>query len=312
MLIYKKKEEDNALKKIIQNFTNEFLSVETKRSYLKDLLLFFEFFKKSHIAFQHPQEVTREHSLLYRDYLIKNYAPGTVHRRLVALRSFMKWCLYLQLIDNNPLELIKLPRCEVQNPTLALSDSEVQSIFSFITFDSVKNGQQGLVLYFLLQLGLRRSELVSIKIKDFIEDKDHFLLRIYGKGGKIRFIPINNFLQSKMKQYFSLAESEKFFYSQEDYLFRTSPLVSKPIHGTTVFRIVERFVKKANISKKIGAHSCRATVISHLLDTQKINIRDVAIFAGHSNIETTQRYDKRRDSLKNSAAYSVDYSDSTE
>ena len=91
-----------------------------------------------------------------------------------------------------------------------------------------------------------------------------------------------------------------------------NPESKNPIHGTTVFRIVERFVKKANISKKIGAHSCRATVISHLLDTQKIHIRDVAIFAGHSNIETTQRYDKRRDNLKNSAAYAVDYTETAE
>ena len=53
-------------------------------------------------------------------------------------------------------------------------------------------------------------------------------------------------------------------------------------------------------------------MISHLLDTQKIHIRDVAIFAGHSNIETTQRYDKRRDNLKNSAAYAVDYTETAE
>ena len=52
-----------------------------------------------------------------------------------------------------------------------------------------------------------------------------------------------------------------------------------------------------------------ATVISHLLDTQKAAIRDVADFAGHEQITTTQRYDKKRKGLDDSAAYQVDYYD---
>ena len=79
--------------------------------------------------------------------------------------------------------------------------------------------------------------------------------------------------------------------------------------GSTVYRIIERYAKKCGINKKVGAHSCRATAISHLLDTQKTPIRDVAIFAGHSNITTTERYDKRRENLDNSAAYKINYDD---
>ena len=77
--------------------------------------------------------------------------------------------------------------------------------------------------------------------------------------------------------------------------------------GTTVYRIIEKYAKACGINKKVSPHSCRATAISHLLDTQKTPIRDVAIFAGHSKITTTERYDKRREGLDNSAAYDIDY-----
>jgi integrase len=99
----------------------------------------------------------------------------------------------------------------------------------------------------------------------------------------------------------------------EDYLIQTQPknkhqLINKqPIDGSTIFRIIQTYKKILGINKRVSPHSCRATVISHLLDTQKTPIRDVAIFAGHSKITTTERYDKRRQGLDDSAAYAVDY-----
>ena len=82
---------------------------------------------------------------------------------------------------------------------------------------------------------------------------------------------------------------------------------TKPLNGSSVYRIIEKYAKVCGINKKVSPHSCRATAISHLLDTQKTPIRDVAIFAGHSKITTTERYDKRREGLDNSAAYDIDY-----
>jgi integrase len=77
--------------------------------------------------------------------------------------------------------------------------------------------------------------------------------------------------------------------------------------GSTIYRVIERYAKNLGINKAVSPHSCRATVISHLLDTKYTPIRDVATFAGHANITTTERYDKRRKNLDKSAAYEVDY-----
>ena len=96
---------------------------------------------------------------------------------------------------------------------------------------------------------------------------------------------------------------------EDDYLIQSAKKGKndKPIDGSTIYRVIEKYAKKCGINKKVSPHSCRATAISHLLDTQKTPIRDVAIFAGHSKITTTERYDKRREGLDNSAAYQVDY-----
>jgi integrase/recombinase XerD len=77
--------------------------------------------------------------------------------------------------------------------------------------------------------------------------------------------------------------------------------------GSTIYRVIEKYALSLGINKAVSPHSCRATVISHLLDTQNTAIRDVASFAGHANITTTERYDKRRKNLDKSAAYQVDY-----
>nr|MBA3754841.1 tyrosine-type recombinase/integrase [Nitrosomonas sp.] len=82
-----------------------------------------------------------------------------------------------------------------------------------------------------------------------------------------------------------------------------------PIDGSTIYRLINKYAKSLGINKRVSPHSCRATVISHLLDTKGRSIRDVASFAGHANITTTERYDKRRGNLDHSAAYSVGFED---
>ena len=168
-----------------------------------------------------------------------------------------------------------------------------------------------LVIFLLFSLGLRRSELVNIRVGDFYQDRGHYVLKIRGKGNKDRHLPLQTEVLQAVKIYTDAMAAHGVQFEKEDFLIQSSlkGKNTRPMDGSTVYRIIERYAKKCGINKKVGAHSCRATAISHLLDTQKTPIRDVAIFAGHSNITTTERYDKRRENLDNSAAYKVNYDD---
>ncbi len=298
----------------INDFMNEFLmqflSPDTKTAYMKDLQFFFDFLRSGNAAVTHPNEIQSFHFGLYRDHLIeRGLASATVNRRLVCIRSFMKWSVAARLIDHNPLDVVKLPKIQTESPTLAFDDEEVVQMLNAPDTKTHRGALHRISMALLFNLGLRRSELTHIRLMDFAKERGHTVLRIHGKGDKVRLIPINDIVHQEIQTYLDHLKENGVTLDFEDYLLQIDIKVKneKPIDGSTIYRIIEKYARNLGINKRVSPHSCRATVISHLLDTQSAPIRDVAIFAGHANITTTERYDKRRENLKNSAAYHVDY-----
>lgn len=294
----------------MRDFINHFLSEQTKRAYLRDLNDFFEFLKSGDVTILHPSDIKGIHFQFYRDKLVdENKASATINRKLVAIRSFIKWSMGQKLIDFNPLDSVKLPKVQTVAPTLAFDDEEVLMIINATDRTTKKGSMHRLSLIMLFSLGLRRSELANIKLKDIYQERGHYILEIRGKGNKTRILPLSESIINALKEYSDSMKSHGINFENEDYLIQSSSKGknSSPIDGSTIYRMIEKYAKICGINKRVSPHSCRATAISHLLDTQKSPIRDVAIFAGHSQITTTQRYDKRINSLENSAAYSIDY-----
>lgn len=299
----------------ITDFLCQFVSHDTKTAYVKDLVIFFDFLRSGDVAISHPDQIETFHFQLYRDHLLaKGYASATISRRLVAVRSFMNWCLSGNLISFNPLDRVKLPKVQTENETIAFDDDEVVKMILAPDLTSHSGRTHRLAIVLLFNLGLRRNELIHIRIRDMFLDRGHKVLRVFGKGEKTRLIPLNEFLQKEI-DYYVLAITKgpaKVVLDADDFLLQTSDRGRKnttPVNGSTIYRIINRYAKRLAINKRVSPHSCRATAISHLLDTKQRSIRDVATFAGHSNITTTERYDKRRGNLNNSAAYSVSYGD---
>lgn len=296
----------------IDDFIGQFISKETQKAYVGDLQAFFNFLKKGGLTVTHPNQIKGNHFQIYRDELLgHNYSSATINRKLVAVRSFIKWSMSLKLIDHNPLDVVKLPKVQTESPTLAFDDSEVVTMINAPDLATKTGHMHRVVMYLLFSLGLRRSELVKIKIKDIYQERSHYVLKIRGKGNKDRHLPLNPDVQAALKIYMDAMASYGVQFEEDDYLIQNSKMHKNdsPVDGSTIYRIIGKYAKLCGINKKVSPHSCRATAISHLLDTHKTPIRDVAIFAGHSKITTTERYDKRRESLDNSAAYAVKYED---
>lgn len=298
------------LENFIDEFMGNFLSKETKRAYQEDLNIFFSFLKSGGVIINHPKEITANHFQVYRDSMIEEgLASATINRRLVCIRSFMKWSLACRMIDYNPLDSIKLPKVRTESPTVAFDDQEVLKMLNAPDLSTLVGKTHRFIMVMLFQLGLRRSELIHIKYQDIVQDRGHLILKVKGKGDKERILPLNDFVVFEMKSYLNALAESKISLSKDDYLIQTRNNKNNKTaaDGSTIFRIINRYAKKLGINKRVSPHSCRATVISHLLDTQKTPIRDVAIFAGHAIISTTERYDKRRKNLDSSAAYQVQF-----
>ncbi len=289
----------------IREFLVQFLSPDTKTAYIKDLKFFFDFLRSGNVTITHPKDIQSYHFQLYRDHLLeRGLSSATVNRRLVCIRSFMKWAVAARLTDHNPLDTVKLPKVQTESPTVAFDDEEVLRMIGAPDTTTHKGRTHRLVMVLLFHLGLRRSELTNIQMHQFAQDRGHTILRIHGKGDKVRLIPLNEYVKQEIETYVAPLNL-----GAEDYLLQTELKTrnTRPMDGATIFRVIERYARKVGINKAVSPHSCRATVISHLLDTQQAAIRDVATFAGHSNITTTERYDKRRKNLDKSAAYQVDF-----
>jgi site-specific recombinase XerD len=298
------------IKDFIQEFLVQFLSPDTKTAYIKDLKFFFDFLNSGNVAITHPKEIESYHFQLYRDHLMeRGLSSATINRRLVCIRSFMKWAIAAKLMDHNPLDTVKLPKVQTESPTVAFDDHEVALMISAPDSTTHKGRTHRLVMVLLFHLGLRRSELTHIKMHQFAQDRGHVVLRIHGKGDKVRLVPINKHVQDEIQSYVNSLKNHDIELGSEDFLLQTevNKKNTKPMDGSTIFRVIEKYARIVGITKDVSPHSCRATVISHLLDTQNTAIRDVATFAGHANITTTERYDKRRKNLDKSAAYQVDF-----
>ena len=310
-----RKFEEAAQKKYdIQDFVREFLvqflSEDTKTAYIKDLKFFFDFLRSGNVSIAHPSEIKSYHFQLYRDNLLeKGLASATINRRLVCVRSFMKWAIAAKLIDHNPLDTVKLPKVQTESPTVAFDDDEVIKMIEAPDTTTHKGRTHRLVMVLLFHLGLRRSELTNLQMHQLVDDRGHWVLRIHGKGDKVRLVPLNETVFEEVSMYVASLKDNGIELGPNDYLLQTElkSRNDKPMDGSTIFRTIQKYARSCGIMKSVSPHSCRATVISHLLDTRNTAIRDVATFAGHSNITTTERYDKRRKNLDKSAAYQVDY-----
>ena len=300
------------IENFFREFLGSFLSEKTRRCYLNDLKFFYQFLGRGGERIAHPRDIKAFHFTLYRDWMMEQkYASATIGRRMVAIRSFIKWALACKLIDHDPLQAIKLPRIETLAPTQAFDDGEVRDMIDLPDTQSFTGNTHRLVLVLLFHLGLRRGEVVKIKLEHIRRERGHTALFILGKGSKGRLVALNSIVMREIKDYQKrFAQLTGGRLGPRDFLIQTrsSHKNTGPCNGSTIYRIVNRYAKALGISKRVGPHSCRATVISHLLDTQKTPIRDVADFAGHQQTSTTERYDKKRKGLDENAAYEVDYS----
>lgn len=293
------------LPEFVYHFLDNFTSVHTRDAYANDIKSFYAFIQDKK---DFPQNISSQEVVSFRDSI--DASSATVNRRLSSVRSFLSWCVSKGILEHNPAIHVKVPKIATQKPTTAFFDNEAKAMIDAPSKSSFTGVKHRLMLAMLFNLGLRRSELVNIRLRDIQVDRGHTTIVVKGKGGKMRQVPMNDFVKVCFGDYISTySRYSGTKLNQDDYLFQTEVAVKnvKPMNPGTVYRMVKRYADKLGIDRRVGAHSCRATVISHLLDTQKVPIRDVAIFAGHSDINTTTLYDKKRKGLDDSAAYKVGY-----
>ncbi|MCB1181436.1 MAG: tyrosine recombinase XerD [Chlamydiia bacterium] len=208
------------------------------------------------------------------------YAPATIARTLMSIKVFYRFLIRERVIEKNPLVGIDSPKLSFVLPSV-LTEQEVTRLL-----DQPPEGRCGLrdhaILEILYATGIRVSELVNLSIYDV---DDHFL-KVKGKGGKERLVPIGGRAIAVIDHYL-VSDRAQFEKEKISYLFLSKN--GKKMDRIAVWQIVKKLVKRTGINKSISPHSLRHSFATHLLD-HGAELRVIQEILGHSNIATTDRY----------------------
>ena len=281
----------------------------TRRMYRVDLRDFTRF-----AGLGTPEElrlITRAHVIAYRDELLRRGLQGaTIRRKLAALSSLYEYLCNRNAVAMNPVKGVARPKVDsYEGKTPAISDAQVRALLTAPQGASLKAVRDRAILSILFYHALRREELCRLRVKDIHERRGVKHLRVYGKGEKLRYVPLHPASLNRITDYLEAAGHGA---------LPSAPLF-KPIRnnrrGTTdtaltadgVYQVLKFYGKKAGISvDRFGPHSARATAATNALDAGA-DIAKVQEWLGHANVSTTRVYDRRKSRPEDSPVFKVSY-----
>lgn len=279
----------------------------TRRAYQHALQDFMRF-----IGISRPEEfrqITRAHIIAFRDELRKRDLSGTtIRNRLAALSSLFEYLCEQNAVTHNPVKGVKRPSVEsYEGKSPALGDHQARALLDAPDSLSLKGKRDRAILAILLYHALRRDELCKLKVKDIQQERRGVLhMKVSGKGGKTRYLPIHPVVSRLIHEYLEVAG-----HGQEEScpLFRSlsnNRSMSKNVALTAdaVYKIVQFY--SDNLGFRVGAHSLRATAATNALENNA-DIAKVQEWLGHANISTTRIYDHRKMRPEDSPTFKVSY-----
>ncbi len=258
-------------------------SENTVISYKNDLYEFIDFCSEKEIF--KPIQLTER---FFKNYLIKlnsdNLNKTSISRKLSSLRGFLKYLIKNEIIEENPLKNISNPKTQRKLPETLSLDS-LMDIFNLID-EIEKDVNKNLVVKSIFELlygsALRVSELCNLKINNI--DFERKLLRISGKGSKIRIVPIGessiNVLRSIITKNDTIIDKDIFLLKTED---------GNKLYPRYVYRIVNKYISLVSDISKKSPHVLRHSAATHMLD-RGADLLAVKEILGHENLSTTQIY----------------------
>jgi len=272
------------------------LSKNTISAYNRDLERFFTFLDVQKVDPLRTQEGN------LTDYVVSlrmnDLSESSISRGVVAIRNWMEFTSKERKFVN-PIKDFKPPKPNLRLPK-ALKIEEVASLISSVSMGDTPSAlRDGAIVELLYGTGARISEIVALNVQDISKfDGDQVTaLRLSGKGGKTRVVPIGQYAQIALDQYL-VRVRPGLLKKQESALFLNSR--GSRLSRQSIWSMIAHGAKSAGIAADVSPHSLRHSFATHLLDGG-VDIRVVQELLGHSSVTTTQIYtlvtiDKLRES----------------
>lgn len=299
--------------KLNYEFFNNFESAHTKKSYYNDISQFFDFIEKT--FFKRLDDIERVHVVAYKNFLSTaeiNCAPKTINRKLSSISSYFKFLVEKGVLESNPVTCIRRPKQSVRTPTNDIDDDGIRKMLEAVDLKSNSGPLHHAILYVLFTTGIRKSELINLKLKDYKKINNHHVIEIKGKGGKQLIKILHPVCVEVIESYLSWMRANNRNVLENDWLFMPTrnPLESstleKRINPKTIDYIIKKYAKQCGIFQRISPHSARASYIGSALESG-VDIYKVSQDVGHSSVKTTEEYNKRKRRFEDSPVHSLGF-----
>lgn len=259
-------------------------SPNTLISYRNDLLQF-EIFCKHTYSIDNISQV--RHTQI-RSWLVslmeQKISARSINRKISSLKTYFKFLMKHSKVEKNPMKKVISPKMKKELPSFVeeknMEKLQTQNIFND-DFDGVRNS---LIMELLYATGMRRAELINLKISD-INFHSH-TMKVLGKGNKERIIPFAEKLQTQMKIYLEKRKQIQGA-AGNDLLIITKK--GTRMDPRNIYSIVNNTLKMITTIDKKSPHVLRHTFATHLLNNGA-DINAIKELLGHANLSATQIY----------------------
>jgi len=260
--------------------TERNVSSHTLDAYTSDLSQFMAFVRRERGDNAGADRV--DHLLIrrYLAFLHKDHRKSSIGRKLASLRAFFKYLVREGVVQKNPAELVSTPKKEKRVP-FHLNIDEVTALVESPRGGDTLTLRDRAILETLYSCGIRVSELTGLTVGEV--DLESGLVRVMGKGGKERVVPIGRHARQAIADYL-LARNDPPFDAPFLLNARGGRLTSR-----SVARTVDRYIVRLATSKKISPHTLRHTFATHMLEAGA-DLRAIQELLGHASLSTTQKY----------------------
>lgn len=255
----------------------------TAVAYKKDLDQFEEFFVKTVGDFNVEGINDKIARMWVIDMMDKGISARTVNKKISALKSFYKYLLRLEVVKENQLVNVIVPKVRKKLPQFVEEknlDHLLDDGFFGNDFEALRDK---LIVSLLYGTGVRLSELMHLHDGDIYTSE--YLIKVLGKRNKERIIPYPRSLNSLIEQY-KLERTQLFGFPVEKF-FLTSK--GKPVYEKLIYRVVFKNLAMVTTIDKKSPHVLRHTFATHLLN-RGADLNAVKEMLGHANLAATQVY----------------------
>ena len=231
------------------------------------------------------RSAAREDLLAYLAKRVQQGAkPRTTARLLSSLRRFYRYLLREGRIEAEPTAQIDAPKLGRPLPK-SLTEKDVEALLLTPDIDRPLGLRDRAMLELLYASGLRVSELVGIKRGEISLGQG--VVRIFGKGGKERLVPIGEECLEWLQQYMNEARPVLLSGRIADAMFVTRR--GNAMTRQAFWYLIKRYAQQAGIKTTLSPHTLRHAFATHLLN-HGADLRVLQMLLGHSDLSTTQIY----------------------